>query len=762
MTGQLDSNSTLVWKSNGLRGLSAEVKTASTQAALGTTSSREIGVSGGILGAASTDNWMAITFNFARKILVAGGIFEDNWSTNGSGRVRVPYVSVDTPVLYEYKVTKDKDLLNLQADGLSVFRVSSSGDVFTATGGTINTSGADLAERYTSQEPLDFGDVVTIDSFNSHAVKKSKYQYQTDMVGVVSTDPGFIAGAYTENSYPIGLIGRVPVKVSTENGTIRVGDYLTTSSVPGHAMKATLSGRVLGKALESVDPSKLVDCPASDMYIAGRKCTKIMMFVNLIDFGGQSVDTAMTDWKMLKDARLSQLALDNGLEYVSIADNRLATSSRVSSMSSGDAEVLEFLTQLKAEREDGVTSSSELFTDKISAITRIISPEIIAKIVKSETIDGLVVNADRINTKAITTDTISNASGITMSLVDGKLVIRGRRLATNTIASTTNVFASSTDNLANALSALTNATSTEEIVSSTEEFGSTTESIATTTDENATTTIAVVAEPEYVEDEITVSFDTSGNAYFAGEVVANKVSTGGLAVTGVATFTGGLEVTSIGNASTTLAMLSDVEFFGRPYFTTDTGGVAMIKGGAKTVDVVFDREYVEAPIISASIAYATTTSEEEIELMFEKDVRFIVTKRDAKGFTIRINKNITEDVVFNWIALAVKDSKVFTSRTSDITPIAEDNVATTTPVVTGGDGTGTTTPITTGDNGTTTPITTGDTGTTTPVTTDPVVVTPEPELVPEPIVSNPVVENIAPESNNSGAGNAPMVTEPTI
>jgi hypothetical protein len=137
----------------------------------------------------------------------------------------MPYVAIDNPTIYEFKITKDKDLLNLQADGLSMFRVSSAGDIFASTGATINTSGADLAERYTSQENLDFGDVVTIDPLNNHAVKKSKYQYQTDMVGVVSTDPGFVSGAYTENSYPIGLIGRVPVKVSTENGMIKVGVY---------------------------------------------------------------------------------------------------------------------------------------------------------------------------------------------------------------------------------------------------------------------------------------------------------------------------------------------------------------------------------------------------------------------------------------------------------------------------------------------------------------------------------------------------------
>ena len=38
-----------------------------------------------------------------------------------------------------------------------------------------------------------------------------------------------------------------------ENGPIAAGDPLTSSSVPGVAMKATASGYVIGKALESFD-----------------------------------------------------------------------------------------------------------------------------------------------------------------------------------------------------------------------------------------------------------------------------------------------------------------------------------------------------------------------------------------------------------------------------------------------------------------------------------------------------------------------------
>ena len=44
----------------------------------------------------------------------------------------------------------------------------------------------------------------------------------------------------TKPSTSLALTGRVPVKVTNENGAIATGDLLTTSSTPGHAMKWTL------------------------------------------------------------------------------------------------------------------------------------------------------------------------------------------------------------------------------------------------------------------------------------------------------------------------------------------------------------------------------------------------------------------------------------------------------------------------------------------------------------------------------------------
>ena len=52
---------------------------------------------------------------------------------------------------------------------------------------------------------------------------------------------------------PVALVGKVYCKVDASESPIEVGDLLTTSATPGHAMKAVDStkafGTVLGKAM---------------------------------------------------------------------------------------------------------------------------------------------------------------------------------------------------------------------------------------------------------------------------------------------------------------------------------------------------------------------------------------------------------------------------------------------------------------------------------------------------------------------------------
>jgi hypothetical protein len=61
----------------------------------------------------------------------------------------------------------------------------------------------------------------------------------------------------SEGRVPIALIGKVYCKVDAQYVAIEVGDLLTTSPTPGHAMKAAdplkAFGTVIGKALRPLE-----------------------------------------------------------------------------------------------------------------------------------------------------------------------------------------------------------------------------------------------------------------------------------------------------------------------------------------------------------------------------------------------------------------------------------------------------------------------------------------------------------------------------
>ncbi len=136
------------------------------------------------------------------------------------------------------------------------FYVSNSGNVY--ADGTFNPGGADLAEMLPAVGGLEPGEVLVVGSDGK--LTHSTQAYQPTVVGVHSTQPGFVGGAGEDanlsGKVPLAVVGVVPVKASAENGSIHPGDLLTTSDTPGHAMKAGPNppvGTVIGKALEGLD-----------------------------------------------------------------------------------------------------------------------------------------------------------------------------------------------------------------------------------------------------------------------------------------------------------------------------------------------------------------------------------------------------------------------------------------------------------------------------------------------------------------------------
>jgi len=136
------------------------------------------------------------------------------------------------------------------------FYVSGAGEVY--ADGSFHSGGADFAELLPAAPGLEPGDVLVIGS--DGRLIRSTRPYQTSVVGVYSTRPGFLGGAGDDadptGKIPLAIMGVIPVKASAENGPIRPGDLLVASATPGHAMKAGPNppqGTVIGKALEGLE-----------------------------------------------------------------------------------------------------------------------------------------------------------------------------------------------------------------------------------------------------------------------------------------------------------------------------------------------------------------------------------------------------------------------------------------------------------------------------------------------------------------------------
>ncbi len=124
---------------------------------------------------------------------------------------------------------------------------------------------SDLAEYiYDNNRETEAADVVVADENGKENIVKSTKPYQSSVVGIVSTDPHLLMGTELVldeesgediegvSAAKLALAGRVPCKVTDENGSIKPGDMLTSSSTPGHAMKWTLIDVTKAKDFEEL------------------------------------------------------------------------------------------------------------------------------------------------------------------------------------------------------------------------------------------------------------------------------------------------------------------------------------------------------------------------------------------------------------------------------------------------------------------------------------------------------------------------------
>ncbi|KKR92732.1 MAG: hypothetical protein UU44_C0005G0062 [Candidatus Daviesbacteria bacterium GW2011_GWB1_41_15] len=236
-------------------------------------------VSGSLVDAPGTGTCTSQTTGTTQAVLQTSTSVTSShilYNSTRSKHARVTSVATCTDggaLVYQIMTLTDSIGSQVATDSVVVYNPVS--DLGTSSAGFINniygingkfvastvTGGFDIAEEYpTADNSIEAGEIVVV-SQNSNLktqnlIQRSTSSYQKEILGVISTSPGITLGEEKDSAVSgiywkkVALIGRVPIKVSTESGAIKAGDYLTSSSIPGVAMKATRPGQMIGKALE--------------------------------------------------------------------------------------------------------------------------------------------------------------------------------------------------------------------------------------------------------------------------------------------------------------------------------------------------------------------------------------------------------------------------------------------------------------------------------------------------------------------------------
>lgn len=136
--------------------------------------------------------------------------------------------------------------------------------------------GSDIAEPFNISDcatddahDVKPGMLVSIDPDRPGALRLTTNAYDRAVAGVISGAGGVNTGMVlrqegtpmADGAYPVAMTGRVWAYADADaSGPIAPGDMLTTSEVPGHAMKATdhsrSNGAAIGKAMTSLDKGR--------------------------------------------------------------------------------------------------------------------------------------------------------------------------------------------------------------------------------------------------------------------------------------------------------------------------------------------------------------------------------------------------------------------------------------------------------------------------------------------------------------------------
>lgn len=498
---------------------------------------------------------------------------------------------------------------------------------------------ADYAEYFeTNDTSIDKAELVCFDTANNRKIVRCTKATSNQILGVISTKPGIIGvladdvtdGFEERENNPywkvVGLLGQIPTKVSTANGEIKVGDFLTASDIPGVSVKATKAGRIVGKAMEGYKGSGVGTIYAyinanwydPDVYITDTGNIRFSKAGNgsyqVIDQSNQMIERI----GVYKEAVIGKVTA--GL--VTTKDFEVNGFMKVNGMNLRD-----YILGTVAEKMTAINpNSAGLTVDKgFEALN--------SRIAKLE---NLVAASD--------TEAVLNVT------TDGKIAGMSGTVTPAPQQNDSNE------------SSIASSSAHEVLAANIEKMFSENDSVdGKNFDIQSLSVDGLSVETASVSGDLRVK----GNGMIEGILtVIDTLTAGNLIVNGLANFFG------------EVIFKDAVQFEKAPTFSEDTAGYVKVTKGMKSVSVVFTEEYQEEPVISASVVTSALSDEdyaklvkgdycskevgkaacqEKIDLkLIDEKPEFIVTNRSKEGFTILLRNEAQIDYTFSWTALSVK------------------------------------------------------------------------------------------------------------
>jgi hypothetical protein len=500
------------------------------------------------------------------------------------------------------------------------------------------TTAMDIAENYYTQQDLLPGQLVKASSGLVSGVEKTTLDHEQSVLGVVTTHPAMTLGdgiAPEEHLARIALAGRVPVIVSTANGTITSGDPITSSSMAyGVGTKAIETGTIVGKALESTQNWTGTTCqdvasvdaivwPEDDGTNTAHPCFrladgtfigKIMMFVNLSWFSPEFALDSAGSLSFVKTATDSSSILVDDRTGKTVNTIGAFAEAVAASVRAGTLRAQEgFVGALSVEN---LTIAGQSLQDYILSVVESVRPApVVSPVSDIENLKTSVISP--LTDDGILTVQLTEASG-------SALVIKnnfGQSVASFDVGGNATLAGTLTADKIRAreiegLSVYT--TRVEELASQ-----------SAKTQEEASRSAGLIAD---LASRFTSIFQT---LYIKVEGVVE----GAWTVLGRARFAG------------TADFEGETKFTDRVTLPDNSAGVVVIPQWSTRVPVVFSKPFGTAPMVTVT---AVLSSTEASGSAFISDAsKVAVTQVTETGFTIVLDGPAPQALEYNWIAIAV-------------------------------------------------------------------------------------------------------------